>query len=79
MFAVGVGAKIQSVVSTDRSRDVVGFDPRGVGATTPPADCWSYPSDGNETTSEDVKTGAFHQMTCTMQHLWLRPGTFHFD
>ena len=64
-FALGIGSKLQSIVSTDRSRDIVGFDPRGIGATTPQADCWTDPSSGEDSTGEAVRTGAFDQMICT--------------
>ncbi|KAK8135358.1 hypothetical protein PG984_003298, partial [Apiospora sp. TS-2023a] len=39
MFALGSGQQIQGVVGTDR--DVIGFDPRGIGATTPKANCFA--------------------------------------
>jgi hypothetical protein len=65
-FALGVGGILQSVVSSDKSQDIIGFDPRGIGATTPQASCWSYPSSGKEVMDEDLRTGAFNQMICTI-------------
>jgi pimeloyl-ACP methyl ester carboxylesterase len=67
-FVLGIGKTLQSIVSSNNSQDVVGFDPRGVGATTPNVDCWAYPSDGKETSREDAKTGAFKQMICKLQY-----------
>lgn len=63
-FALGIGDTLQRIVSTDRSQDVIGFDPRGIGATTPQANCWSYPSNGKEMMDEDLRTGAFNQLIC---------------
>ena len=37
------GSMFQDVVG--RHRDVIGFDPRGVGATTPPTDCFAVPEE----------------------------------
>lgn len=67
-FALGIGSMLQSVVSTDKSQDVIGFDPRGIGATTPRADCWSYPSNGKDTTDEDIRTGAFNSWNCILSY-----------
>ena len=33
-FAIGIGASLQKIVSSDATRDIIGFDPRGVGWTT---------------------------------------------
>jgi len=47
---------------------VIGFDPRGIGATTPRADCFAYPlnSSGSEaewqSPEEDVARGNYHRM-----------------
>ncbi|KAI1135702.1 alpha/beta-hydrolase [Hypoxylon sp. FL0543] len=42
-FALITGPMLQTAVGKDR--DVIGFDPRGVGATTPKADCFASPDD----------------------------------
>lgn len=63
-FAVLIGKMLQRIVASDRSQDVIGFDPRGIGATTPQANCWALPPDGTEPADEDRRTGAFNQMIC---------------
>ncbi|PMD59534.1 alpha/beta-hydrolase [Hyaloscypha bicolor E] len=40
-MVMGFGPRIHQIVGPDQ--DVIGFDPRGIGATTPRADCFSYP------------------------------------
>ncbi|KAI1214614.1 alpha/beta-hydrolase [Annulohypoxylon truncatum] len=42
-FALSASGLLQTAVGRDR--DVIGFDPRGVGATTPKADCFVAPDD----------------------------------
>ncbi|KAI1104883.1 alpha/beta-hydrolase [Jackrogersella minutella] len=42
-FALTTAPMIQ--IAVGRDRDVIGFDPRGVGATTPKADCFAVPDD----------------------------------
>ncbi|KAK0644264.1 TAP-like protein-domain-containing protein [Cercophora newfieldiana] len=39
--ALSMGSSLQAVLGDDRA--VIGFDPRGVGFTTPNADCWAMP------------------------------------
>jgi pimeloyl-ACP methyl ester carboxylesterase len=66
MFALGLGERIHSIVG---NQDIIGFDPRGIGATTPRADCFSYPLEGFETTErEDYVRGNFHRI------LWQQSG-----
>ncbi|KAI1645579.1 TAP-like protein-domain-containing protein [Daldinia loculata] len=43
IFALFSAQALQTVIGGDR--DVIGFDPRGVGATTPKADCFAAPDD----------------------------------
>jgi pimeloyl-ACP methyl ester carboxylesterase len=40
LFALAFGERIHYLVGEDQ--DVIGFDPRGIGSTTPRADCFSY-------------------------------------
>lgn len=66
-FALIVGERIQSIVGYDQ--DIIGFDPRGIAATTPRADCFSYPYEDSEITEEeDYARGNFHRM------LWQNAG-----
>ncbi|KAI2629118.1 TAP-like protein-domain-containing protein [Hypomontagnella submonticulosa] len=41
IFAMMAATPIQTAIGPDR--DIIGFDPRGVGATTPKADCFASP------------------------------------
>ncbi|KAJ5050550.1 uncharacterized protein L3040_002427 [Drepanopeziza brunnea f. sp. 'multigermtubi'] len=72
-FALLAGSQLQTVVGEEQ--DVIGFDPRGVGATTPRADCFAYPSEAaNRDASlvvrdEDYIRGNFHRAT------WVTAGT----
>ena len=59
MLALMTGKSIQAIVGLDQ--DIIGFDPRGIGATTPRADCYSFPySEENE--EEDYVRGQYHRM-----------------
>ena len=61
------GSVIHNLVGAEQ--DVIGFDPRGIGATTPRADCFSYPKAGGDPTkdpssdfdAEDYLEGHFHR------------------
>ncbi|KAK4154075.1 hypothetical protein C8A00DRAFT_14797 [Chaetomidium leptoderma] len=59
MLALLAGPAIQTIVGTDQP--VLGFDPRGIGFTTPTADCWARPPpcDG---CPEDVAGGLMHRL-----------------
>lgn len=65
MAALVWGWGIQQTVGADQ--DVIGFDPRGIGATTPRADCFSFPAQfpGGE---DDFTTGYLHR------NMWARSG-----
>ncbi|PVH79184.1 alpha/beta-hydrolase [Cadophora sp. DSE1049] len=63
-FALMAGTMLQKIVGEEQ--DIIGFDPRGIGATTPRADCFAYPLDGSnndpsEASSEDYIRGNFHR------------------
>lgn len=45
IILAGMGDQIQTIVGTDV--DIIGFDPRGIGSTTPRADCFAFPPGGN--------------------------------
>jgi hypothetical protein len=64
-FALLVGPMLQKIVGADQ--DVIGFDPRGIGATTPRADCFSNPpwSGGEE---DDLAEGLLQRI------LWILSG-----
>ena len=56
-IAIRLGSLIQDVI--DLEQDVIGFDPRGIGATTPRADCFSYPFEGSGPDAEEDQVRAF--------------------
>jgi hypothetical protein len=60
---------IQAVVGTDQ--DIIGFDPRGIGATVPRTDCFSYPYEeavySGGTELEDQVRGNYHRMMWSLQ------------
>jgi pimeloyl-ACP methyl ester carboxylesterase len=60
-FALFGGQSLQEIVGHDQ--DIIGFDPRGIGETTPVADCFAFPSHGKgtELTPEDISRGFFHK------------------
>lgn len=60
-FALFGGPSLQQMVGVDQ--DIIGFDPRGIGETTPVADCFAFPSDGKskELTGADISRGFFHK------------------
>ncbi|ESZ96084.1 hypothetical protein SBOR_3561 [Sclerotinia borealis F-4128] len=62
IFALVAGRLVQSIVGEDQ--DVIGFDPRGIGATTPRADCFSYGGtyDG---VGDDQARGDYHRILFT--------------
>ncbi|TVY47845.1 Tripeptidyl aminopeptidase [Lachnellula occidentalis] len=56
--ARGLGGYLQTIVGEDQ--DIIGFDPRGIGATTPRTDCFSFPDGASG--EEDYVQGQFHRM-----------------
>jgi pimeloyl-ACP methyl ester carboxylesterase len=67
-FALFGGQILQQIVGLDQ--DIIGFDPRGIGETTPVADCFAFPSDrkSKELTGADISRGFFHKF------LWVLSG-----
>lgn len=63
---LAAGPKLSAIVSSDR--DVVSFDPRGVGFTWPPADCFldDYGVD-NPPTLVERNTALLHRLTYVLQ------------
>jgi pimeloyl-ACP methyl ester carboxylesterase len=66
-MVLGFGERIHKIVGEDQ--DVIGFDPRGVGATTPRTDCFSSPAARNASAEgpdtgggEDYALGNFHRL-----------------
>lgn len=53
------GTRIRSIVGDDQ--DVIGFDPRGIGESTPRVDCFFFPSARNPA-EDDIVKSSFHRM-----------------
>ena len=66
MFVAGVGQNLQQLLP---EQDIVSFDPRGIGFTTPQADCFTFPSPGNEgkLTPGDYEQGGFNRIAFMLQ------------
>ncbi|KAK3395128.1 Alpha/Beta hydrolase protein [Podospora didyma] len=62
MFALLVAPALQKILDPDQP--IIGFDPRGIGFTTPVADCWATPPpcDG---CPEDTAKGLVHRLAWT--------------
>ena len=69
-IALDLGDNIQKVLADD-SQDIIGFDPRGIEATTPRTDCFSYPvgwpdvraeDDSSIGSGEGYSLGNFHRL-----------------
>ena len=58
-LAISSGAILQEIIGHDRP--VIGFDPRGIGFTTPSADCWAGPPACGGC-PEDRKSGMMHRL-----------------
>jgi pimeloyl-ACP methyl ester carboxylesterase len=61
-FLRNLGHEIQAMAGHDR--DIVSFDPRGVGFTKPTADCYTFPTSGNPSTPDesDITRGRFNRL-----------------
>jgi pimeloyl-ACP methyl ester carboxylesterase len=56
-IALGLGRPLQAILGADQ--DIIGFDPRGIGATTPRTDCFGFPNyPGGK---DDYMEGQFHR------------------
>lgn len=61
-FVGAIGSNLQQVVGL--RIDIIGFDPRGVGASTPVADCFAFPPiPGDPQLDDDKAAGSFHRLT----------------
>lgn len=61
-FVLGAGPAFQAIAGPDR--DVIGFDPRGIGASWPPADCFLPPRDSDEPVPVEERNHALmHRLT----------------
>jgi pimeloyl-ACP methyl ester carboxylesterase len=56
-FVLLIGKNLQDIVGVDQ--DIIGFDPRGIGSTTPRADCWAKRLTAD--LRKDVWRGFFHR------------------
>lgn len=59
-LALTLGPLIQTIVGPEH--DVIGFDPRGIGGTTPAADCF-LAADGGPPTAGDRNRALLHRLT----------------
>lgn len=69
-FALAAAEPLRTILG-DPEQDIIGFDPRGIAATTPRADCFAYPiglGKGGDYLDEDYITGNYHRM------LWQNSG-----
>lgn len=65
MIAAGAGFQIQEIVGLDQ--DIIGFDPRGIGETTPLVDCWAFPEnttpkDPGDISQDEISRGWVHRL-----------------
>lgn len=71
LMAAMFGPQIHKIVGEDQ--DVIGFDPRGIGSTTPRADCFSYPRESPaadfdpDPEEEDIARGNYHRLLWNIQ------------
>ncbi|TAQ89580.1 hypothetical protein B7494_g2083 [Chlorociboria aeruginascens] len=65
-FAMAFGPGLQKILGEDQ--DIIGFDPRGIGATTPRADCFAFPT-GQQPFNPDNEDFAGGQFKRLLWHL----------